>query len=106
MRLGPAPRGMKRQPWDTVEVGERLEIWGWVRAAPGATATVNCALFSGPDRWLRRHLRVGESSANDWALVTRIVTRKHPEMTHLDLEVAVQGKPVWVGDFGIRKLKP
>lgn len=101
-----ADGGMKCHPWVAVEVGERLEIWAWVRAAAGATATVNCALFDGPERWLQRYLRVGESSATDWSLVTRTVTWEDPEANYLDLEVAVQGGPVWVDDVGIRKLTP
>jgi hypothetical protein len=100
----PADGGMKSHPWAPVKVGDKLEIWAWVRTEPGATAAVKCALFNGAISWLQRYFEVGSAGGPEWHKVSQTVTWQDPDATFLDIEIAPQGGKVWVDDVGIRKV--
>lgn len=97
-----AAGGLKCYPWTEVRVGDRLEVWAWVRTEPGATAEVKCALFSGT-RWLQRYVEVGTAGGPTWQRVSATMVWKDAEATRLDLEIVPRGGTVWVDDVGIRK---
>lgn len=100
----PAEGGLKCLPWATVKVGDRVEVWAWVRTAPGARAEVKCALFVAGSHWLGRYVDVGAVTGSQWQKVSRTFTWSDAEATQIDLEVAPVGGAVWVDDVGIRKL--
>jgi len=103
-RVSPAQQGLKSWYKAPVKPGDKVEVWAWVRVEPGASAKVNCALFSEGGSWLQRYTPVGEASSTEWTLVTKTFTWEDEKARQVDIEIVPQGGTVWVDDAGIRKL--
>jgi len=99
-----AAGGLKSHRWATAKVGDRLEIWAWVRTERGASASVKCALFAGTERWLGRYLEIGHAHGTRWQRVAKTVTWSDAKATCLNIEIVPHGGTVWVDDVGIRRL--
>lgn len=88
-----------------VKVGATVEVWAWIRCAPGASAELKCALFGDDGRWLGRYLEIGATAGTEWTRVARALTWAEAEAAKIDLEVVARGGAAWVDDVGIR-VKP
>lgn len=101
-QVTPADGGLKSWYKAEVRPGDEVEVWAWVLCGPGASATVQCALFSESGSWLGRYAAVGRSSAAEWTLVTEKLTMDDPEARQINLEIVPRGGAVWVDDAGVR----
>jgi len=104
--VSPAEGGLKTVWTVQVKPGETVELWAWVLCEEGAGATVQSALYSGPNRWLGSYEPIGSSDGTQWTRVDRTVTWASEQATHLNIEVVPRGGRVWVDDVGIRKTGP
>jgi hypothetical protein len=101
--LTAADQGIKCLNPVPVKPGQKIEVWAWVRAEPGAKAVVTCALFGPGGQWLRRYRDVGEASGGEWQRVGQVFAWDDAEAAALDIEVVANGGKVWVDDVGIRR---
>lgn len=98
----PADQGIKCLNTVPVKPGQTIEVWAWLRAEPGATAALTCALFGPGGNWLQRYRPVGEATGAEWQKVTQVFHWDDPQSAAIDLEVVAKGGKVWVDDVGIR----